>query len=66
MLRFATDQAKTMAPTLEYGQPVVEIPVHDVPHAQRYFADVFGFDIGWLQPDAGLGSVARGDAVMFF
>lgn len=48
------------------GPPVPELPVADVERAQRHYRDVFGFEIGWLEPGKEIGSVARGTAVIFF
>jgi len=31
-----------------------------------YYRDVLGFEIGWLQPGKGIGSVSRGEAAIFF
>jgi catechol 2,3-dioxygenase-like lactoylglutathione lyase family enzyme len=48
------------------GHPVPELPVADVERAQRYYRDTLGFEIGWLEPGKGIGSVSRGTAVIFF
>jgi uncharacterized glyoxalase superfamily protein PhnB len=48
------------------GQPVPELPVVDVERAQQHYRDALGFEIGWLYPDKGIGSVSRGQAVIFF
>lgn len=48
------------------GQPVPELPVEDVERAQRYYRDVLGFEIGWLDPAKGIGAVSRDRAVIFF
>src|SRR4029077_20988738 len=48
------------------GQRVPELPVADVEKAQQYYRDVLGFEIGWLYPGGGIGSVSRGNAVIFF
>jgi uncharacterized glyoxalase superfamily protein PhnB len=49
------------------GQPVPELPVADVERAQQYYRDVLGFEIGWLEPDKGIGAASRpGKAVIFF
>lgn len=48
------------------GQPVPELPVANVERAQRHYRDVFGFEIGWLYPDGGIGAVSRGNAAIFF
>jgi uncharacterized glyoxalase superfamily protein PhnB len=52
--------------TLMGGQPVPELPVDDVERAQRYYRDVFGFEIGWIEPDKGIGSVSGDKVVLFF
>lgn len=46
--------------------PVAELPVADVEQAQRYYRDVLGFEIGWLDPSKEIGSVSRGNAAIFF
>jgi predicted enzyme related to lactoylglutathione lyase len=43
------------------GKPVPELPVADVERAQQHYRDVLGFEIGWLEPDKGIGAVSRGD-----
>lgn len=48
------------------GQPVPELPVADVELAQRYYRDVLGFEIGWLDPSNEIGAVSRGDVAIFF
>lgn len=48
------------------GQPVPELPVADVERAQEYYRDVLGFEIGWLEPDKGIGAVSCGDVATFF
>ena len=48
------------------GHPVPELPVADVEQAQKYYRDVLGFEIGWLYPGKGIGSVSRGGAAIFF
>jgi predicted enzyme related to lactoylglutathione lyase len=40
--------------------------VTDVERAQGYYRDALGFDIGWLYPGGGIGSVSRGTAAIFF
>jgi len=47
------------------GPPVPELPVVDVERAQQHYRDALGFEIGWLYPDKGIGSVSRGAAVIF-
>lgn len=49
-----------------FGPPVPELPVADVERAQQHYRDALGFEIGWLYPDKGIGSVSRGKAVIFF
>jgi len=48
------------------GRPVPELPVVDVERAQEHYRDALGFEIGWLYPDKTIGSVSRGEAVIFF
>ncbi|NYF88179.1 VOC family protein [Tunturiibacter empetritectus] len=48
------------------GPPVPELPVADVERAQQRYRDVLGFEIGWLEPDKGIGAVSRGKAAIFF
>jgi predicted enzyme related to lactoylglutathione lyase len=48
------------------GQPVPELPVADVERAQQHYRDALGFEIGWLEPDKGIGAVSRGRAAIFF
>src|SRR5262245_1633929 len=48
------------------SQPVPELPVEDVERAQKYYRDVLGFEIGWLDPDKDIGAVSRDDVVIFF
>ena len=43
------------------GKPVPELPVADVERAQQHYRDALGFEIGWLYPDKGIGSVSRAD-----
>jgi uncharacterized glyoxalase superfamily protein PhnB len=49
-----------------FAQPVPELPVADVERAQNHYRDVFGFEIGWLEPAGEIGAVSRDDAVIFF
>ena len=37
------------------GQPVPELPVADVEHAQQHYRDALGFEIGWLYPGKEIG-----------
>jgi uncharacterized glyoxalase superfamily protein PhnB len=53
-------------PLSSIGQAVPELPVADVERAQQYYRDVLGFEIGWLYPGKGIGSVSRGKSVIFF
>src|ERR1700674_3081153 len=48
------------------GKPVPELPVLDVERAQQHYRDALGFEIGWLYPGKGIGSVSRDDVVIFF
>lgn len=48
------------------GPPVPELPVADVEQAQRYYRDVLGFEIGWLDPSKEIGAVSRGKVAIFF
>jgi len=52
--------------TTPMGRPVPELPVADVERAQQHYRDSLGFEIGWLYPDKGIGSVQRGDVAIFF
>jgi predicted enzyme related to lactoylglutathione lyase len=45
---------------------VPELPVEDVERSQQHYRDVLGFEIGWLEPDKGIGSASRGRVVVFF
>jgi predicted enzyme related to lactoylglutathione lyase len=56
----------TKEPLSSIGQAVPELPVADVERAQQYYRDTLGFEIGWLEPDKGIGAVSRGKAVIFF
>ena len=48
------------------GPPVPELPVVDVERAQKHYRDALGFTIGWPYPGGEIGSVSRGDSVIFF
>ncbi|HEY0703429.1 MAG TPA: VOC family protein [Candidatus Acidoferrales bacterium] len=48
------------------GQPVPELPVADVERAQRHYRDTLGFEVGWLEPDKGIGAVTLGNVAIFF
>jgi len=48
------------------GAPVAELPVKDVELAQAHYRDALGFEIGWLYPSRGIGSVTRGNSVILF
>jgi len=52
-------------PLSPIGPPVPELPVADVERAQQHYRDVLGFEIGWLYPDKGIGSVSRDNVVIF-
>jgi predicted enzyme related to lactoylglutathione lyase len=62
----ATEKQKEKEKMTSIGPPVPELPVADVERAQQHYRDALGFDIGWLEPDKGIGSVSRGKAVIFF
>jgi predicted enzyme related to lactoylglutathione lyase len=49
-----------------FGPPVPELPVVDVERAQQHYRDALGFEIGWIEPDKGIGAVSRGQSVIFF
>jgi predicted enzyme related to lactoylglutathione lyase len=53
-------------PLSSIGRPVPELPVADVERAQEHYRDALGFEIGWIEPDKGIGAVSRGDVVIFF
>jgi hypothetical protein len=48
------------------GQLVPELPVADVELAQQHYKTALAFEIGWLDPGKGIGSVARGKVAIFF
>ena len=48
------------------GRPTPELPVADVERAQRHYRDTLGFEIGWIEPDIGIGAVSNGESVIFF
>jgi uncharacterized glyoxalase superfamily protein PhnB len=48
------------------AQPVPELPVAHVEQAQKYYRDVLGFEIGWLDPGKEIGAVSRGNVAIFF
>ena len=48
------------------GQAVPELPVADVERAQQHYRDALGFEIGWLEPDKGIGAVSRPPMAIFF
>lgn len=54
------------AKTTSIGQPVPELPVADVERAQQHCRDRLGFEIGWLEPDKGIGAVSLGRVAIFF
>jgi len=41
------------------GRPVPELPVADVERAQQHYRETLGFEIGWLYPGKGIGSVTH-------
>jgi uncharacterized glyoxalase superfamily protein PhnB len=45
---------------------VPELPVADVERAQAHYRDVFGFTVGWLEPDKDMGAVSRPPHAVFF
>jgi hypothetical protein len=47
------------------GHPVPELPVADVERAQQHYKDTLGFQIGWLEPDKGIGAVLRANVTLF-
>jgi predicted enzyme related to lactoylglutathione lyase len=49
-----------------FSPTVPELPVVDVERAQQHYRDALGFEIGWLYPGEGIGSVSRDRAVIFF
>lgn len=53
-------------PLTPLGTPVPELPVADVERAQRYYHEVLGFEINWLDPGKEIGAVSRAPAVLFF
>ncbi len=50
----------------KFGNATPELPVADVVRAQEHYRDALGFEIGWLEPDGGIGSVSRPPVVIFF
>ena len=53
-------------PLTTIARPVPELPVADVEEAQRYYRDILGFEIGWLDPGKEIGAVSRGSVAIFF
>lgn len=51
---------------MSFGQPVPELPVPNVPEAQVYYRDKFGFDIAWLSDEGSIGAVSYGETAIFF
>ena len=49
-----------------FNTPVPELPVADVERAQAHYRDVFGFDVGWIQPGKEIGAVNRDNTAIFF
>jgi predicted enzyme related to lactoylglutathione lyase len=56
----------TKQPLTSIGRPVPELPVLDVERAQLHYRDALGFEIGWLEPDKGIGAASRGNVAIFF
>lgn len=48
-----------------FGPPTPELPVADVPRAQRHYRDALGFDIGWLDDGNEIGAVSRDEVAIF-
>ena len=48
-----------------FTHPTPELPVADVERAQQYYHDVFGFEIGWLDPSKEIGAVSQDQVVIF-
>lgn len=48
------------------GKPVPELPVADVELALKHYKERLGFDVGWTYPDREVGTVVRGNSVIFF
>ena len=51
---------------MNFHQPVPAIPVLDVPAAQEYYRDIFGFKVEWLMPDKSLGAASHANTALFF
>jgi uncharacterized glyoxalase superfamily protein PhnB len=49
-----------------FGPPTPELPVEDVERAQQHYRDVFGFEIGWLLKEDGIGAVSLDKTAIFF
>ena len=47
------------------AQPVAELPVRDVEHAQEHYRDALGFTIEWLYEGSSIGAVSRGEVAVF-
>ena len=48
-----------------FAQPVVALPVDDVPAAQLWYRDHLGFEIKWHNEAGRIGGVAHGEAAVF-
>ena len=47
-------------------QPTPELPVPNVPEAQRYYRDKLGFEIAWFREEGRIGAVSHGECAIFF
>ncbi|WP_224814208.1 VOC family protein [Hasllibacter sp. MH4015] len=47
------------------AQPVIALPVPDVPEAQAWYRDHLGFEIRWYHEGGRIGGVAHGEAAIF-
>ncbi len=50
---------------MKINQPVPELPVANVEHAQEYYRDVLGCKIEWTVPGE-IGAVSNGETALFF
>jgi catechol 2,3-dioxygenase-like lactoylglutathione lyase family enzyme len=50
---------------MDFQQPIPEIPVSDVPAAQRYYRDKLGFQIGFYDEPSEFGEVRDGESVLY-
>lgn len=55
-----------MAAKESFAQPVPELPVKDVELARQHYCEKLGFEPGWIEPGNEIGSVKRGQVVIFF